>query len=182
MRKRKSLWLAFVSLIVILSTQAACGTSKPTQPGDDQAAIYAAVVRQLYTVDHSFGEPPNFPVVYLEQSTNDGVGDPDTPQADSRLLPEPVQTAVVAALEDLPAEFVWVDVAYEVPCDSGTGVVEGDGAIITLGNVHLQEDGSALVSASLYIASEAAIGKTYIVKRVNGLWEVVGDTGVQWIS
>ena len=95
----KSLWVTVVSLVLILSTLAACGTPTPTRYGDGEAAILSAVVRQLYTVDHSFGEPPNFPVVYLERASNDGVGDPDTPQAESRLLPEPVRTAVVAALE-----------------------------------------------------------------------------------
>ena len=70
----------------------------------------------------------------------------------------------------------------EVPSDSNTGVVEGNGVIITVGNVHFQEDSSALVSASIYIANLAAGGMTYIVEQINDVWQITGDTGVQWIS
>ena len=153
-----------------------------TVPEDDQVAIYAAVVRQLVTVDHTFGDQsPSFPLVYLVRVTDDGVGDPDAPLAASRVLPETVQTAAVDALADLPARFLWVDDADEAP-RGDTGVVEGGGAIITLGNVHLQADGSVLVSASLYFSNLGATGKTYVLEKVDGVWQVTGDTGAQWIS
>lgn len=148
---------------------------------DDQAAIYAAVVHQLYTVDHTFGEPPNFPVVYLERTPDDGTGDPDIPQVESRVLPESVQTAVVDALADLPAEFLWVDGHHTVPMDASSTVV-GGGAIFALGNIHIQEDNSVLVPASLYVATEGAGGRTYVLEKVDGVWQVTGDTGGQWIK
>ena len=148
----------------------------------DKAAIYAAVVRQLYTVDHTFGEPPNFPIIYLVETTDDSVGDSDAPQTKSNLLLRSIQVAIAASLDDLPAEFVWVEKFNEVPLDDNTGTVEGNGAIITLGNVHFQEDGSAFVSASIYIANLAAGGLTYIAERIDGTWQVVGDTGVRWMA
>lgn len=148
---------------------------------DEQAAIYAAVVRQLYTVDHTFGEPPNFPVVYLVRTTDDGVGDPDVPRAEPRALAEAVQTAVVDLLVDLPAEFLWVDDRGAVPLDANS-TVEGGGVILTLGNIHRQKDDSVLVPASLYFASLGAGGRTYVLEQVDGIWQVTGDTGVGWIS
>ena len=60
--------------------------------------------------------------------------------------------------------------------------VAGGGAIITLGNIHLQEDGPALVSAQLYFAMLGATGKTYTLEKVDGSWQISGDTGVQWMS
>jgi len=182
--KRKILGLIALSLTLALSTLTACATPVSTLPEDDQtkAAIYAAVVRQLYTVDHTFGEPPNFPIIYLVGATDDSVGDPDAPQTNSNLLLRSIQEAITDALEDLPAEFVWVGNFNEVPLDSNTGAVEGNGAIITLGNVHFQEDGSAFVSASIYIANLAAGGLTYIVERMDNTWQVVGDTGVRWMA
>jgi ABC-2 type transport system permease protein len=162
-------------------------TPTPTPTPDliegDQVVIYAAVVRQLLTVDHTFEDgPPDFPDVYLVRSTDDSVGDPDAPQAEPRILPESVQSAIIAALDDLPTEFVWVDDADEVPHDEGTGSVAGGGAIITLGNVHFQEDGSALISAKLYFSMLGATGKTYVLEQVDGSWQVTGDTGGGWIS
>lgn len=150
---------------------------------DHQAAIYAAVVRQLYTVDHTFGDnPPNFPVVYLVRTTDDTVGDPNAPRLEPQVLSESTQIAIIAALDDLPAEFVWIDDADEVPRDNKTHAVEGGGAIITLGNAHFQEDGTALVSAQLYFSMLGATGKTYVLEQINGVWQVTGDTGVQWMS
>jgi hypothetical protein len=169
--------LSLATLLVI--SGASCST--PTEAKSEDA-IYAAVVRQLYTVDHTFGEPPNFPIVYLVRATDDGVGDPDAPQTNSNLVLSSVQVAITAALDDLPAEFVWVENFNDVPLDSITGVVEGNGAIITLGNVHFQEDGSALVSASIYFANLGAGGLTYIVESIDGVWQVVGDTGVRWMA
>ena len=150
----------------------------PSFGEEDEVAIYAAVVRQLYTIDHTFGEPPNFPFVFLVQTTDDSVGDPDAPRAGSQVLRESVQKEVVKALSDLPAEFVWVIDSGTVLADSSTRFRNG-GAIVTLGNVHIQPDGSALVSASLYIGLEGALGKTYVLERVDGVWQVTGDTGVQ---
>ena len=182
--KRKMLGLIILSLTLILSTLTACATTVSTSSEDDEAraAIYTAVVRQLYTVDHTFGEPPNFPIIYLVEATDDSVGDPNAPKTKSNLLLRSIQEAITDALEDLPAEFVWVSGSSEVPRDSNTGVVEGNGAIITLGNVHFQEDGSAFVSASIYIANLAAGGLTYIVERIDNTWQVVGDTGVRWMA
>jgi ABC-2 type transport system permease protein len=164
-------------------TPAPAPTPTPALFEGDRAAIYAAVVCQLLTVDHTFEDgPPNFPIVYLVRSTDDGVGDPDAPQAESRALPESVQSAMVAALDDLSVEFLWVDDADEVPRDGDMGDVAGGGAIVTLGNIHFQEDGSVLISAKLYFSMPGATGKTYVLERVDGIWQVTGDTGVQWIS
>jgi ABC-2 type transport system permease protein len=158
-------------------------TPTPAVLEGDQVEMYAAVVRQLLTVDHTFGDmPPDFPVIYLVRSTDDGVGDPDAPQAEPRILPESVQSTMIADLDETSAEFLWVDDADEVSLDEDTGFVAGGGAIITLGNIHFQEDGSVLISAKLFFSMLGATGKTYILEQVDGTWQVTGDTGVQWIS
>ena len=176
--------LVALSVVLFAGILASCNAPESVPPDDGRAEvdIYSAVVNQLYTVDHTFGEPPNFPIIYLVEATDDSVGDPDAPQAKSNLLQRSIQEAITDALEDLPAEFVWVGNFNEVPLDSNTGVVEGNGAIITLGNVHFQEDGSAFVSASIYIANLAAGGLTYIVELIDGAWQVVGDTGARWMA
>jgi ABC-2 type transport system permease protein len=149
----------------------------------EETAIYAAVVRHLCTVDHTFGDgPPNFPIVYLVQWTDDSVGDPEVPRTDARLLSTTVQDGVIRALADLPAEFRWVAGREDVPLEEVGGRVADGGAIITLGNLHVQEDATVHVSASLYFASLGATGKTYILQQVDGAWQVVGTTGVEWIS
>jgi ABC-2 type transport system permease protein len=163
-----------------LATPAILPSATPDAAEIEQAAIYAAVVRQLYTVDHTFGGgPPNFPIVYIVQRTNDAMGDPEAPGAEPRLLSPAVQEDVTRALADLPAEFRWVE---DVPMNEDGGQVADGGAIVTLGNVHPQDDGTVHVSASLYFANLGATGKTYVLQQVDGAWQVVGTTGVEWIS
>jgi ABC-2 type transport system permease protein len=158
-------------------------TPSSTLSENHEAAVYAAAVRQLYTVDHTFGhDPPNFPIIYLVRTTDDSVGDPNAPQAEPQILPDSTQMEIIAALDDLPAEFVWVDDTDEVPREVQTHAVAGGGAIITLGNIHMQEDSKALVSAQLFFSMLGATGKTYILEQLDGEWQVTGDTGVQWMS
>jgi len=151
---------------------------------DDLASIYTAVVRQLYLVDHTFEEGHQFPAVYILATTDDGAGDPGAPRAEGQVIPEAVRRAVsdaLAADPAIPAGVTWAASRDEVPMDN-QGTVEGGGAIFTLGNAHPQDDGTVLVSASVYFAMLGAGGRTYILQEVDGEWQVTGTTGVEWIS
>jgi ABC-2 type transport system permease protein len=157
----------------------------------DASAIYAAVVRELYTVDHTYNidDPPNFPVIYLIKTTDDATGDPNAPQAEPSLIAEEAQKSINEQLSGpgaeesrtwLPLEIIWVESTDDVPY-SPTNTVDGGGAVIKLGNIFSQPDGSVLVSASIYVGELAATGKTYILNQVDTGWRVTGDTGVQWM-
>ena len=82
----------------------------------------------------------------------------------------------------LEAGFFKVDDFDEVPLDSDTGEVEGNGAIITLGKDDLQEDGSVHIFAYLHWASLGGTGMTYIVEQINDIWKITGYTGGRWTS
>lgn len=146
----------------------------------DPAEIYALVVRQLYTVDHTFGQPPLFPVVYLLRQTNDSVGAPGSPVGSQTIFPGD-QQRIVSFLSDLPARFVWVDSMDDVPLDS-VGVVVDGGAAMTLGNIAEQPDGSLQTPAGIYIGSLAAGGQTYVLHFADGVWQITGIAGPRWMS
>lgn len=146
----------------------------------DPAEIYALVVRQLYTVDHTFGQPPLFPLVYLLRQTDDSIGAPGSPANGQTLFPGD-QQRIVSLLADLPARFVWVDGRDDVPLDA-IGVVQEGGAMITLGNISQQLDGSLHTPAGIYIGSLAAGGQTYVLQAVDGVWQITGVSGPVWIS
>jgi len=178
---KKILRVMTISVLLLSTYLPACDRLAPGIGENDEAAIYAAVARQLYTVDHTFGDhPPNWPIVYLLRATDDRAGDwRATPK--SRQLSESVQKDIVATLDDLPAEFVWIDDRSEV-IDESIMAVKGGGALVTLGNTYLQKDGSVEVPASIYFASLGAGGTTYVVKQVGGVWQITGRTGVSWMS
>lgn len=150
------------------------------QASIDDTQILAAVVRRIYTVDDTFGGTSKLPLIYL-LSVEDSNGSAIPYASPGSTLPAPVQQGVVAALADLPAQFKWVESAGEVKRNKDN-VVEGNGAIITLGKVRPQEDGSVQVTSSIYLGPMAAGGQTYILENQGGEWKVTGTTGSQWIS
>jgi hypothetical protein len=149
----------------------------------DAAAIYAAVVRQLYEVDNSFEQPPNWPYLYILSETDDsitGLGE----VGPSESIPPAAQAAIAEQLADLPAEIIWAQSWDDVPIEEEGGAVrEGDGAIITLGNIHPTDEADRVeVPSGLYCGGLCGTGMTYIVERQGDTWVVTGVTGPVWIS
>ncbi len=151
-------------------------------PLPDEVAIYAAVVRQLYTLDHTFERAPAWPYLYILRVTDDRIGGELGSERDARTLPEDVQQGITAALSDLPAEVRWVDSWEDTPLDDMGRVEGGDGVLVTLGNIHPQADGSVHVPASLHCGNLCATGLTYILAEVDGAWQVTGTTGPVCVS
>jgi ABC-2 type transport system permease protein len=149
------------------------------------AEIYAAIARRYYTVDHTFGSSaPKWEGLYLVMRTNDGVGDPDAERGDPVDLPDAVISGVAKRLnEDLPAKVMWVNTTESVQANPENGTYDnGRSAMVVFGNIYPQKDGTVHVSASLYFSSLGATGRTYILTNENGYWEIIGDTGVVWMS
>jgi ABC-2 type transport system permease protein len=144
----------------------------------DATAIYAAVVQEV--LDRQGlpdGDSTENPVVFLLRQTDDTVGDPQAPVMESKELSADVQTAVTDILDDLPYKVRWVD-AREQVLDKDQQVAGGKG-LITLGNVHMQGDGTALVSASFYNSPFSVSGRTYSLEQSQGVWQVTGTTNVE---
>lgn len=160
------------------------GEGVPVGPDETAyAEIYAAAIRQLYTVDHTFGDaPPNWPTIYVVSRTDDSVGGGEA-LTEGAELPAETQEAISAALSDLPAEIVWIASREEAPISDEDGTVGGgDAIIVTLGNVAVTDEDTVEVPASLYCGMLCATGMTYVIEQVDGTWQVTGTTGPVWIS
>ena len=150
-----------------------------------QIEIYGAVARQLYTIDSTFGSdaPPNWPILYLAQNTDDSVGDPNQVVSKSVVIDEKIEENITSLLRSLPAEIRWTPLTSDTQNDPNNGLlISGDAALITFGNLHSMSDGTVQVSASLVFGPKGGTGKTYILSNNNGNWVITGTTGVGWIS
>jgi len=146
----------------------------------DVASIYTAVVQNVLDRHGPLdGNSSEEPVIFLPSQTDDATGDPQAPVMESKTLSEDVRDAVTDLLADLPYTFRWVAARAQV-LDEDQQVAGAQG-LITLGNIHMQSDGTALVSASFYSSPSRASGRTYILEQSQGVWQVTGTTG-DWES
>jgi len=128
--KRSLISLTTLGMVLAMSI-IACTISISEQTAVD---IYSVAIRQLYSVDHSYDETFEFPVLYLVATTDDNVGDKSIPEAAPTMLEESVRIGIEANLDDFAADLVWVEDYSDVSWEGGR--VEGGGAIIQLGNIN----------------------------------------------
>lgn len=153
-----------------------CGKNSSVLKLDDQAKIYATVIKRLY---QDFGDRQGGPkTACIMKSTDDSGGRPGT-VTNSILLAESLQQAVITELAGTKREYIWVSQFSEIPHDDVWG---GVGCQVILGNIHLQEDNSVQVAASLYFGGTGGGGTTFIVETINNSWTVTGTTGPIWMS
>jgi hypothetical protein len=148
---------------------------------DRQVGIYAAVIRQLVTKDHTFGEEgPGLEVVYVldrpvgraEGTDPEGEGEPFSPA---------LRAALRAALTDLPPiEFV-AEMEQVIVEDDGFPMVKGHDGLVSLGLI--PEEGERVeIPASLFFTGLAGTSLTYVVESSGSEWRVTGTTGPVAIS
>jgi len=171
--------LTVVALLVLLTSCQPPASSEFTT--EEEATIFAAVAHQLATVDDTFGGQLNPERLFIISSTNDDAGSASGEPSASRRISNTAQDAVTAALDSLQAEIIWIDTFEDAEFEGGGSQVK-NGVIITLGNIHPQENGSVWVSGSIYIANMAAGGTTYVLEKSGNVWKITGTTGGIWIS
>lgn len=156
--------------------------SKPVSSGmSKEAEIYTAIIRRIVTKDNSFGDdPPPIPNLYIVYTTTDKAGDPMGPGGEHRVLEPGLRNSIAGRLADLGSAIRWVEKFADAPLTEDR-TVEGGGAIVELGNIH-EVDGETQVAVSIYFASLAAAGRTYILEEKDGAWQITGDTGMIWVS
>jgi len=163
-------------LLALLLLLAAAGCAAIDDTNDD-AQIYAAAIREIHSFERSRG------LVYVVTTTEDYTIF-DAPTAPSQLLPADLQEAITAELADEPYELIWIEAFDDAPFDpanwrdvEGWTIAEGDGMIITLGNIHPQDDGSVQLSFFMTCAQMCGIGKNYVLEQYDGVWRVTGSVG-----
>ena len=164
--KIKQLVLLIFCAVIIIPIS--CGKNLAILSESNESKIYGTVIKQLYVVDY----PPGSVTGYIMRYTDDSTGT-ESPMLNSALISESLQKAILTALGDIQLYFKWVDKGSDV----SEQVLSGSSCQIILGNIHLQEDDSVQVTASLFYGGTGGGGTTYILKMINGVWTVTGRTG-----
>ncbi len=151
-------------------TLAACQDEhlSPVPATSDAGQIYEAVLRALYR--HEGGR---FPRLYLVRATSDPPWPGTTRTAP---IPSSLQTELAAAVRDLPAAITWVEKLQDVLTLGGSP--RGGEAVVTLGSLQTQADGSVQVAGSIYYGNLGSFGTIYVLARGEAGWQITGTTGV----
>jgi ABC-type transport system involved in multi-copper enzyme maturation permease subunit len=148
----------------------------PQVPDDDLAPIYAAVVEALADRE--------LPMLFIVRNTDDSIGGSETSVFAPQQLSEDLMDEIISlAAEQLDGTILaWTDTADEILLSSSQRSLGGGGAIITLGNIQKQNDGTVAVAASIQYADFTARGETMILEDKDDQWVVTGNTGAVWES
>lgn len=196
----KRLALALILILIPLGCGSEANEPDSASPGSQpegtdsagqlprETAVYAAVIRQLVTKDHTFGGgDPGFKIVYVMDGVVAGAGkiDGNVDESDpAQPFSDDVKAGLRTTLGDLPpVEFVSERSSVVVGTNSGKapGHVKNEGVLISLGPI----EGSgtkAEVGNSLWINGLAGQWQTYVLEARDGAWKVTGTTGPVAIS
>lgn len=172
--------LAITVLVALVAAACSDADSTTTHPPDgssvDTAAIYAASLRQLVTVDNAFaGDGNPFSELLVQTSLDPGAGTAEPGARDEvRPLSGDERAAIEEALTPL-APVRWIDDPDEWRTDDLMPVVEGS-AILGVGPI-TSDDNGALVPMSMWCGGLCGTWFTYRVIESDQGWVVSGVEG-----
>jgi hypothetical protein len=160
-------------------------TTPTTTARATESLIYSAVLRQLILVDNTFtvakGVSP-FTRVYIV----DGVS-PRSAQlsldAEGEPFSEDLKREIASQSTSLPpVEFIADPEDKVDPKLNGMSGVVDNGVIVGLGAIEHQNNTSMHVGAGFFCGSVCGTGLTYVVEKIDGQWQITGNTGPFSIS
>ena len=151
---------------------------------NEQADIYAAVIRRLVTRDHTFGEGTSpFGHVYVLDGPVPGAGKP----TNVTLIdpPRTFERATIAGIRDrlmdLPP-ITFIPGPHRVrKGKDGLGGVKNEGVIISLGPIE-RSGANVEVPNALWCGGLCGQWLTYVLREHDEGWKVTGTTGTYAIS
>ena len=182
---RRAVALTVAALMTTAALGGAAGAHAGHLPRASKVAIYAAAIRQVVTVDHTFGSAdPGFGRVYVldrpSAAAVSPIGGGESDPVPFPRLSKAFRSALRKALRDLPP-IVFVRDRDDVISDAPSGSVVRDGALVTVGPI-VGEGSQVQVGVSLYVANLAGTWLTYVIEGGARQWKVLGTTGPIAIS
>lgn len=156
--------------------------TKPASAG--RAEIYAAVVRELVTKDHTFGNGPSpFKRVFIVDGTVKGAGDAQAGlHAAPRPFPVEVKTGITRALPELPSIRFVANPDSVIVERRACPRVRGDGVLISLGPIEHRAGPKVRVPSGMFFSCLGGQWLTYVLEPRGGSWRVLGTRGPISIS
>lgn len=155
------------------------GSTRSAASNEADAVAYAAALRYVATLPHEPGAPPPPRVLLVWRSIDRNVAaDPGRPDVQGS-FDAGQQQAIASRLSDvIPVEFVEDRDSVYLPDSS----IRDGGALVTLGTVDLQNDGTVRLGISFTCGPHCAEGDTLVLAPSGDGWSVADVTGPSWIA
>jgi ABC-2 type transport system permease protein len=154
----------------------------------EQAQVYGVILQRLFLVEAFDNLPPEDLVLFVSTVTDDAFGDPAMTPYTRQHFSQGLKEALAAQLQRLliteqgrswGEQFFWTDTGYPA-VDPATGQYPQLYAVLEVGNIHFQSDGSILVSSRL-TWTKGGSAKTFRLSAENEEWRVAEETwSSQW--
>jgi hypothetical protein len=162
---------------------------RPSQAAVERTAeIYAALIRQLVTKDHTFGSvDPGFEVIFVLDGAVEGAE--DSMKTTDEYVPnerfgDDVKAPLKEKLADLPPIVFVKERSSVIEGEKGgsaPGHVIDDGVLLTLGPI-AGDERRVEVGSNLWIDGLAGFWATFVLEIRGAEWVVTGTTGTVAIS
>jgi len=140
----------------------------------------ASSIRQLITVDNTFGgSPPPFTTYLIQTSTDPYAGTGTEPTAASRALTQNERDAIEMVVAPF-GSVQWIDDPAEYRTSDLMPTIEGS-AILGVGEPTFDDKG-ALVPVSLWCSGLCGTWFTYRLQQTSEGWQVTGIEGPRAVS
>ena len=144
--------------------------------------MYAVAIREIQSYARSHQS------VYVVTKTED-LSISEAPQAPSQSIPAELQQAISDELTGAQFEISWIGEFDDAPLDPadwrsnpGWKIDGGNGMVITLGNLHPQEDETVQLSFWMSCADMCGVGKIYVLEKTFDSWHIKGTVGPEIAS
>jgi len=176
---RRLVWLLVATVVVLAVTATGCG-GPASPPARDTAGVMASSIRQLITVDNTFGgSPPPFTTYLIQTSTDPYAGTGTEPTAASRALTQNERDAIEMVVAPF-GSVQWIDDPAEYRTSDLMPTIEGS-AILGVGEPTFDDKG-ALVPVSLWCSGLCGTWFTYRLQQTSEGWQVTGIEGPRAVS
>lgn len=184
MRRSASLVAALACAAALLAGCSDSPAAAPAATADTSTRdlqIYATVIRELVTVDHTFGSGPSpFKHVWVVDAPMSGVGRPGAGESRGQAFSETFKADLSREMTDIgPLDFV-AD-GDEVRQMDSDPQVRDRGVIVTVGPIEKHGD-KVHVGHEIWCGGTCAEWFTYVLEERDGRWVITDDTGERAIA
>jgi hypothetical protein len=135
-------------------------------------AIFRAVIRRLYKVDHASGEDLLHPRLFLLFAAGATCAAPFPRGIDHKPISESIRRWLLQSVDDLPVKIVWLEQTARIVCQPDRWCFDNKGMLVAFHGIRSDHGDIVLVDGSIRRWNQPVFGFEHVVENRTGSWTV----------